>query len=375
MRKKMPENNCLGQVYVDLDGLIMSKDCNPQYLEDNLCVPDQVLYDAIGYSTCANWLLKLDYLREFSSEFRNRIYKSITSFSTIHRAYFLFQIEEMETDWLCKEYREVNPYSRFDNSIRLHNPMNNLSNRWKEKEKKLLDGSLNLHEMVRSSIKELMGSGDKEVVDFSYSLFFPEILSPKFFFEAEDCERVVILGMYESYVDAINSFSKSRFGNPMSSGIMIRRELNPLIALVQHILSNSCYSERIRILAWKKLLVFFMNKVERMKTHYQNYTSPEILPIDRTTLDMYIDKVSKHAKEKGFDYDDVCEWIKNSEGAFEPFELDCTTHGLDSDKFIWLLVRLNEWSMVDGLLAFQDDDTRSKMLSKLATILEPISMH
>ena len=371
----MPTNNCPCQVYVDLDELIMSKDCNPQYLEDNLCVPDQILYDAIGYSTCANWLLKLDYLREFSSEFRKRIYKSITAFSTLHRAYFLFQIYEMRDGWLRNEYKEMYPYSRFDNSIQLHNPMNNLSNRWKEKENKLLDGSLELHEMVRSSIKELMRSGDKEVVDFSYSLFFPEILSPKFFYEAEDYERVVILGMYESYVDAINSFSKTRFGNPMSLGITIKRELNPLIALVKHILSKSYYSDRIRILAWKKLLAFFMNRVKRMPKHYQIYTSPEILPIDGVLLDMAIDNISMYAKEKGFEYNDVCDWIKNSDGAFEPFELDCTTHGLDSEKFIWLLVRLNEWSMVDGLLAFQDEETRNKMMSEFATILEPISMH
>ena len=55
MKKNMPTNNCPCQVYVDLDELIMSKDCSPKYLEDNLGVPNQVLYDAIVYSTCANW--------------------------------------------------------------------------------------------------------------------------------------------------------------------------------------------------------------------------------------------------------------------------------------------------------------------------------
>ena len=376
MKKKMPTNNCPCQVYVDLDELIMSKDCSPKYLEDNLGVPNQVLYDAIVYSTCANWLLKLDYLREFSFDFRKRIFMSITAFSTIHRAYFLFQRDEMEDGWLRNEYEMVNSYSRFDSGMKLHNPMNNLSNRWKEKERMLIDGSLDLHEMVRSSIRELVRSGDREVVDFSYSLFFPEIISPKFFSEAEDCERIVILGMYDSYLSALNSFSNKRFGNTMSSGITIKRELNPLIALCKHILSNSTeYSERIRVLAWKKMLSGFMKKVERMRKSLHNYESPEILPIDGMALNMKVDKSLEYVKDKGYELKDICDWIENSEGVFEPFELDCVTHGLMSEELIWLLVEKNEWSMVDGLIAFQEGNIRDRMLFELSTLLTPISMH
>lgn len=369
----MPENKYSSQVYVDLDALIMSKDCSPKFLEDNLGVPDNVLYDAIGYSVNANWLLKLDYLYGFSSEFRKRIFKCISAFSTIHKVYFLLQLNEVGNTGLLKEYRSVNVESRFEQTIQLYNPLNKLSNRWKETEHKLLDGSLNLHDMVISDIRTFMKSGEKDYIDFSHSLFLPEILSPKFFNEAEDCERTVILGMYETYVDTIRSFSKKRFANGgLSSGIVIRNELNPLVALVKHILSgDNDYSDKIRILAWRKLVSDFDKTISRA---YHTYDAPQMLPIEGSKLDEKIDKSMKYANGLGYGYSDILKWVKESERAFEPFELDCTTHGLRTEEFIWVLVRINAWEILNSLLFFQDDETRNKLMVEFSDLLTPISL-
>lgn len=370
----MPENKCSIQCYIELDDLIMSRDCSPRFLEENLGVPDDVLYDAISYSTCANWLLKLDYLKEFSPEFRRRLYKCITAFSIIHRVYFLLQLHESGYTNLLMEYEDVNPPSQFEQNIQLYNPMKNLTNRWREKECKLLDGSLDLHEMIKSSIRDFMRCGDKELIDFSYSLFMPEILSPKFFMDAEDCERFTILGMYDKYSETIKSLALKRFANPLSSGIIIKRELNPLIALVKHILLNpEMYCEKMRMLALRNLFSGFVTRIRRSS---QRYDTPSVLlPIDDEKLKMKLEKCSKYAEEHGYSYSDIRKWINDSEGAFEPFELDCTTHGLKSEEFIWLLIENNAWSIVDSLLLFQDDEVRNKLIVEIADFLTPISLH
>ena len=92
-------------------------------------------------------------------------------------------------------------------------------------------------------------------------------------------------------------------------------------------------------------------------------------------LNMKVDKSLEYVKDKGYELKDICDWIENSEGVFEPFELDCVTHGLMSEELIWLLVEKNEWSMVDGLIAFQEGNIRDRMLFELSTLLTPISMH
>ena len=60
----------------------------------------------------------------------------------------------------------------------------------------------------------------------------------------------------------------------------------------------------------------------------------------------------------------------NADGVFESFELDCTLHNLDATSFIvHLLCSRGYYKMAEGLVNFQDDNTRDKLFKYLSNMM------
>ena len=91
-RRKLKSNVASIECPVDLDSLILSDSCSPEYLEENLNVHDDILHDAIALSDCAGWLLKLDVFEKFSQDLRLALYGCLDAFSMMSRVYFIIQL-------------------------------------------------------------------------------------------------------------------------------------------------------------------------------------------------------------------------------------------------------------------------------------------
>lgn len=354
------------QCPVDLDSLIMSSECTPQFIEDNLNIGEDIFWDAVGTSTMSYWLLKLDVMEQFSKEMRRRIFWALPNFSRMNRVYFYIQL--MNTDKYediageLHDWESENPHeTQRDFNISMINPMTMLSNNLKEWDKKVLDGELELRRFLLDRIKAFLDTGNKDEVDFSHSLFLPELLSPKFFKDLSEAEHIVILGNMDKYFRYVEKFNKTG----MSLGTSYQgKELNPPQVLIRHILSGDFpYTNRVKMIAWKKIF-------SEIDTIYNAFTTKtgafKIISVDCSR------KILAEVKEKAKDVSqvDIEKWLVESEGVFESFELDCTLHNLDaSNFFIPIICSRDFYKIAEGLITFQDDATRDKLFKQLSEVM------
>lgn len=363
-RKRLHSSDPIIQCPVDLDSLIMSKDCIPSSIELDLNVSDDILYDAIRLSTTAYWLLKMDVLVQFTKGFRERLYHALPAFSRINRIYFLIQIEHTCHEELKKE---CSLYSLNEpTSTNLFNPLNMLGNSTKELDLKVLGGVITLREMLLGQIKALLNGSDRSCVDFSNSLFLPEMLNPKFFQYLTDAERLVLLGNLNLYFKSLEKFNRGGIG--LRGSHKVGTELNPPQCLLKHVLGGD-YSKRVKMMAWKLL----MKEVER--TLYPNgLKSPpgaftKIFVVERCQ-EMFANIMEEKLRPQGYDYGTVAKWMLDANGLFEALELDCTLHNVDATDLILPIIASPEYfKMAEGLMDFQDDDTKERLFKVLASMM------
>ena len=365
-KKQLPRYVNSIQCPVDLDSLIMSTDCTPQFIEDNLNVADDIFWDAIGTSTLSSWLLKLDVMVQFSKELRRKIFWALPNFNRISRVYFFIQLMNTDKyknitdelhDWECENPMD----SQRDSNINMINPMNMLSNNMKEWDKKILNGELTLRRFLLDRIKAFLDTGNKDEVDFSHSLFLPELLSPKFFKDLSEAEHIVILGNMDKYFRYVEKFNKTGLTRGTYSP---GHEVNPPQVLVKHILSGDFpYTNRVKMIAWKKIF-------SEIDTLYNAFTTKtgafKIISVDCSR------KILAEVKEKAKDVShvDIEKWLVESEGVFESFELDCTLHNLDaSNFFIPIICSRDFYKIAEGLITFQDDATRDRLFKQLSEVM------
>ena len=369
--KHLPRYVSSIQCPVDLDSLIMpsapmSTEPTPQSIEENLNVGDDIFWDAIGTSTLSSWLLKLDVMEQFSKEMRRKIFWALPNFSRMSRVYFYIQLMNTDNHEDIKnelhDWESENPHeTQRDSNISMINPMNMLSNNLKEWDKKILNGELTLRRFLLDRIKAFLDSGNKDEVDFSHSLFLPELLSPKFFNSLSEAENIVILGNMDKYFRYVEKFNKTGLTRGTYSP---GHELNPPQVLIKHILSGDFpYTNRVKMIAWKKIF-------SEISTLYNAFTTKtgafKILSVD------YSRKILAEVKERAKDVSlaDMEKWLVESEGVFEAFELDCTLHNLDaSDFFLPILCSRDFYKIAEGLIDFQDDATRDKLFKQLSEVM------
>lgn len=353
------------QCQVDLDSLIMSDKCSPEFIEENLNINDDILYDAIKLSRCSYWLLKLDVFRSFSSEFRIRLLENLEAFTRVNRIYFINQVTSID-DELKNEIETYAEPNSIDFNTSLFNPLNNLSNSWRDRDVRVLRGESTLRFELLSSIKEFLKSGDRKVVDFSYSLFLPEILNPKFFHELSEAEQLVVLGNMDKYFDVFTKFN--RCGLRASVSI---KEMNPTRYLIKHILSGELdYTHRVKKTTWKKLYKEILeNRNRKMNKKSENMfdvfsVESKMVGINNNVL-----------MQNGYDDNTMACMLTEAEGVFEAFEIDCTLKNLDSKDFLCYMlfgseskwVQYSNWfQMSDGLIEFQDDDVQDELFKEIA---------
>jgi hypothetical protein len=271
--------------------------------------------------------------------------------------------EDINYELTCWEIQNPIEYQR-DSNINMINPMNMLSNNLKELDKKILDGDLQLRRMLLDKIKMFLSSGNKEEVDFSHSLFLPELLSPKFFKELSEAEHIVILGNLDKYFRFVEKFNKTGFSRGTFSP---NHELNPPQNLIKHILSGEVeYTNRVKMIAWKKLF-------EEIDNLYCKFTTKtgvfKILSVDAVN-EIGKELLKNKLAPKDITFETIGNWLGGAEGVFEAFELDCTLHNLDaSDFFIPIVCSKDCYKMADGLVNFQDDETRNRLFKQLSNIL------
>ena len=366
MSRKMLKTGNQGQsIYdcpVDLDALIMSDKCSPEWIELNLNVSDDILYDAIRNSMFGSWILELDFISGFSEMFRRRLFKIMDAFQTMAKMYFLIKVATLDDKTLTEEIESA----YLDEGVsglnvgKLFNPMTMLGNNMKEYDVDMMNGNITLRQVLLKCIQKFLGSGNKDDVDFSYSLYLPSILNPRFFSGLSEAEHVSILGNLDRYFAFITKFERSMsFGRTKRNG-----EPNLALCLVKHILSGNCpYSNRVKMSAWKQLYKEILGR--------QGNNGPVgVFDIPRT-MEIMRKMEEDVILKSGHTLAEITDWTNKAEGIFESFELDCTLRNLDAtDFFLFLIWQKPE--MANGLVEFQDDATRNRLFKQLAGVILPV---
>ena len=349
------------QCPVDLDSLIMCGDCTPEHIEENLGVGQDIMWDAIRLSTCQYWLLKIDVMERFTSGFRNRIYSCLPTFSRLNRKYFRIRLALSGNVQLQNELESWDSEngSSPDGNTNLLNPMNMLSNDLKDYDMRVIGGKMPLRNFILERIQQFLKTGDRDKVDFSCSLFLPEILNPKFFSGLSEAEHIVLLGNLDKYFRFVEKFNRTGMG--LRGSYQPRHELNDPQNLLKHVLSgNGNYTRRVKMLAWKQLY----KEVDHLMAS-ASWASVKMFDVD--AMDRKFSPVVERLKKEGLGQSNVIEWLDNANGVFESFELDCTLHNLDAADFLpAILTSRPYYRMSEGLVDFQDDDTRDRLFKVLS---------
>jgi hypothetical protein len=251
----------------------------------------------------------------------------------------------------------------FDN---LNNPFKMLGNNIKEQDLEVLQGKTTLRQMVVGRIQKFMDTKDKDEIDFSYSLFLPEMLNPKFFQTLSEAEQVVLVLNLSKYFDFLKKMLNGKPG--VFRGAPIRkRELFPPKLIVKHIFESDSYSNRVKMLAWRQLYL----ELEKAGSRNKTFGAATILDdIDATTTN--IDSSFMKLANVGVTPAQLDKWLADAEGVFESFELDCTLHNLDAtDFFVLVASHPQHHKLVKGMVDFQDDDTRNRMFKVIAKTMTP----
>lgn len=367
MRRKLKTGENKGQLYdcpVDLDSLIMSDRCSPEFIELNLDVSDDILYDAIRTSMFGNWILNLDFITGFSSGFRKRLYRNMDAFDQMSKMYFLIKVSGIDSGCLVKEIEDIylEDGTSGVNVGKLFNPMTMLGNNMKDDDVLLLKGEATIRQVLLKRIRKFLDTGNKDDVDFSHSLFLPTILNPKFFSALSEAEHVAILGNLDRYFEFIRKFERSISFARFSRGAFDR---NPAQCLVKHIFSSGgMYSNRVKMSAWKQLYKETCARKSHLNSIYDLQLAMDV--VRKVESDVVI--------PSGHTFSEITDWMNNADGVFESFELDCTLRNLDSTDFFLLLFMSGKEEMANGLVEFQDDATRDRLFRQLSSIMLPVKV-
>lgn len=354
------------QCPLNLDAIIMLQPTTPDVVELNCAlVDDDILYDAIRLSTCAYWMFKLDVLEQFSKNFRQRLYNCLPALPRVFRLYFNYQMDSVTTQ-LKDEYDNFLMNHDMKGFDLLNNPFKMLSNNIKEQDLEVLQGKTTLREMIVSRIQKFIDTKNKDEIDFSYSLFLPEMLNPKFFQILSEAEQVVIVGNLSKYFGFLEQFVKKHVG-VLRGTIAKRRELFPPKFLLKHIFGSDTYSGRLKMLAWRQMY----KELDKIYSKSKTTTGAKLIDdIDAVTSE--IDSLMKKIKNAGYTADQVDKWLADADGVFESFELDCTLHNLNSVDFLIPIVSHHlYYKMANGMMDFQDEDTRNTMFKTIAKTMTP----
>lgn len=362
-RRKLKQNATSIECPVDLDALILSDSFSPEFLEENLNVNDDILYDAIVLSDFAGWLLNIDLFERFSPDLRNSLYGCLEAFSLMDRVYFIIQLQESGKENIIGEFADWSvSHVLPDKNIQLLNPLSMLGNDMKGQDIEILQGKLTLRRFLLDRIGNFLKTGNKGDVDFSYSLFLPKLLNPRFFKDIGEGEQIVILGNIDKYFQFITKFTrKSGFNS-----IHANKELNHPQALIKHILSGQFpYTNRVKMIAWKKLFAEIGNFYSAFTTKTGVF---KIIDVDK--VNELLKELKEKLEPKDVTFETVGKWLEASEGVFESFELDCTLHNVDaSDFFVLILCAKEYYKIAEGLINFQDDATRDGLFKQLSGAL------
>lgn len=363
---KLPEQVFNYLTAVDLDALIMSDECSHEFIQTNLHIKDDLVYDAIKNSVNSGWLLKLDVFRQFTGEFQARILHSFEAFPRLTRIYFKNQLDASQDESLLQSYHQFLPVSLQANDPQLFNPMSMLGNGGiREDDLRILKGELTLRKLLLDRIQKFLKSSDRTLVDFSFSLFMPEMLTPKFFHDLTEAEQIVLLTNLDKYFEFLVKFGRT--GGRMARQM---RSINPPQVLIKHILSGELpYTNRVKMLAWRG----FVKEVDRLNkgAGYDMNTAILKLLDEEQTKKIAAEITQKKMDESGHTSEEIIKWAKDAEGVFESFELDCTIHNINAVDMIWMLMSIKPfWPMVDQLVQFQDDDTRNRIFKDISSVMK-----
>ena len=352
---------------LDLDALIMTPTITPDVVELNCALADDnILFDAIRLSTCAYWMFKLDVLEKFSHDFKLRLYNCLPALARTTRMYFNFQIENSPA------HKELHvEYKRFlletglmgGELYPLQNPLAMLSNNMREADQRILNGQMTPRQMLLDQIQQFLKTKDKGKIDFSYSLFLPEFLNPKFFQELSEAEHIVLVGNLSKYFEYLSKFNTMGFS--LRGTWKPGHELNSPQLLIKHILADEkgIYTNRVKMMAWNQLYQE-LDKLSPTGGAYKLFSQEKI----EKNWNENFEKLEK----KGLSTLMVDEWMKSAEGVFESFELDCTLHNVDATDFLLQMMADREFcKMARGLMDFQDSDTRNKLFKVVADAMRP----
>lgn len=361
-RKQIRHSSPIVSCQLDIDALLMSEQCTPEFIEENLDVDDAILYDAILYAINQSWLLKLDVLKRFSKKFRTKLFNNFNAFGNITISYFGWQVNEYEDSEFKTECLMNLCQMNMANQSILKNPVSMLGNDIANYDRSILNGkNLTLRNFIINRIHEFLDSNNKKTVDFSYSIFLTEMLSPKFFITLSEAEQLVIINNLDSYFKTMEALSR-----PTLFGHMKKQELNPPQALLKYILNDTTdtFSERVKLLAWKQL------GIELKRVSSKSLTMNDMF--DQYAIYQRIEPDIVNAIAKfNVCVNDLNQWLVNANGLFESFEFDCNMHGIFSRDLIpILLISSLNIPIFIGMIPFYTDDDRKAVFKTTSSLMK-----
>lgn len=350
---------------LDLDSLILSPDGgNAEFLDSNLNVSEEILENAISLSAYAGWLLNHDVFSRLSFGVRASILRSLHAFSPIVAVCFLVRATSLAAhDPVRQEvekHLDRNPSAIGRDALGLFNPLSRLNNPSRELDLSILRGQTSLVQTMRGQVEKFVQTKDKSDIDFSGSVFLPDILNPRFFMGLDEGERLVVMGMCWKYFSTCSTFMVGNWSAMGSWPRMAGRRVNIVQALLKWTMMSDMCSMRVKMMAYGQLL----KEIVRIRGK-GSMMSDATKVLDREKMRGLMAREQKELNDKEVSPDALVSWLNNPEGLFESFELDCTLHSLDATHF-WLEVLIQpNIHLAEGMMEFQDEDTRAKLLLEI----------
>ena len=351
---------------LDLDGLILSS-CGgmPDFLNANLNVSEDILFDAISMSAYAGWLLNLEVFGRLSLDVRTSLLRVLNVFSSFEQTCFLVKATSLPGSSSIRleveRFLERNPSTFSRDALGLFNPLSRLNNPTRSIDLSILSGETFLRKAFYEQVEKFVKSKDKSDIDFSSSVFLPEILNPRFSMMLDEGERLVVLGMCGKYFETVSSFARGTWG--MSSMCSARsRKTNLPQALLKWVLTSDDCTLRTKLMAYRQVL----KEIERMRSKsgiLNHVIIGQVLDVGKTQ-ELY-NREQNELNKKEISTTSLMEWMNSSEGLFESFELDCTLHNLDATMFWPEILHYPDTHMAEGMMDFQDDDIKLRLLKEI----------
>lgn len=359
---------------VDLDQILLSDDLTPglvsaAFPSSHVPPGDPALFHSILDSTLSPWLLGLDFLRGFPEAFRSRVLDCLPAFPAVVVERFAAKVQNSPDRDLAEA---LNRAGNASGLTELTNPLGMLGNPRRGRDLDILAGRRTLAKDLLDCVEGYLADGDRRHVDFSRSLFLPELLCPVMFRTLSEGLQLVLLS---GFGDDMRSLTRPKLalGGVSRTGSQLNL---PRVLARWAMSSGSGCSPVVRSFAWRQLDRWVRAEIDRgakpRSRKAARRSPPGPTPLDQnfdpTRVSLMDMDLGISLRKRGWDLSTPRDWMDRAEGLFESFEMDCSLHGLQAVEFLpEMLFRVDYYPMLGPMLDFQSPSERSNLLDLVSS--------